>query len=150
MSFPNIRYEQLIPIIAVLQNPDLLDRADCPYDKSTIDFFRSILNQDRSESSGVSIFDQDIDKLDVIEHEVAVLMNDFKKYGENLSIDDTSEKLQYFKTQAALLEKLINHRERIYNLKQISEFQKMVIECLEEICSEEQQEQFMEKLKSFL
>jgi hypothetical protein len=59
---------------------------------------------------------------------------------------ETSDKMAYFRTATALLEKLLSMQERSNNLKQVSDFYALVLEIMESELSGDQRTRVMQRL----
>jgi uncharacterized protein YutE (UPF0331/DUF86 family) len=145
--FPNISEEQILLINRVLRgladNPDYLDGSSYP--QTVLDFF----NKQQARAGQVEdLFEGD--QVVAIEKQIQSLINDLEAYGRSLNADDSSEKIQYFKTKNSLLEKLLNNLERAANLKQINEFRSTVITFMDEVLDKDQITNFMKRIDGVL
>lgn len=145
--YPDLKEANLMPLKAILAQterfPDLLDQPECPYSEDVKALLRPLL----PSSLNVEI-DLDEGKPEAIETQILGLMRDLKVMNQSLGTKDHSEKLQFYKLMTTLTEKLISLRERTLNLREMSEFQLIVIQFLEEVCSKDQISDLMDRLKS--
>jgi hypothetical protein len=81
----------------------------------------------------------------VIEQQIQQLISDLNSFASTLGKADASERLQFFKTKAGLLDKLISMQERTYNLREMAVFQSTVMGFLEDLCTKDQIKQLMER-----
>lgn len=150
MSYPKV---SILPVQAVLlqmeADPDFLDRPACPYDEDTKAFFKKISRKEVQRGPDPSIFDGDEAKLDVIERELGQLYHDLKQTSRSIP-DGESEKIQLMRLSASILEKLVSMRKEVFNMKEMSEFQRLVLGFLEENCTPEQVEELKKRLSTLV
>lgn len=60
---------------------------------------------------------------------------------------DTNERMQYFRTATALLEKMVSLQERAHSLKEIGDFQRMVLSVMDSVLTPTQRTSVMEQLR---
>lgn len=145
MFFPTIKSAWLTPIVAVMENPSLLEEPDCPYDQDTKEFFHRVLSTTPSTiPSDISIYDGEEDRVAVLEREVAQLAYSFRTHGDKLK--DEGDRTQYYKSFATVMEKLVTMQERLVNMRQMLEFQQTLTQFLDEVCSPEQISEFRRRL----
>jgi uncharacterized protein YaaR (DUF327 family) len=129
--------------LQMLDDPTYLEGA--PYSaelKATLQKFVTAVPRDAA-----NIFEGVPDKMVVVEEQIEKLISDLNVFGDALSTKDNSEKLAFFKTKASLIEKLISMKERVHNLKAMSEFQTVVLGFLDEICTKDQISDLMKRLE---
>ena len=153
MFYPKITSSNLLPIRALVEaiaaNPRYLEAPECPYPADVKEFFARITARAAPPEVPASIFDGETDKVEVLERELATLIADFKRFGQELPAGD-ADKLQYFKTQASLLEKLTSLQERTLNLREMSEFQSILLGIMDEILTVDQRDDFKKRLRNHL
>lgn len=145
--YPALSEANLLPLKAALTqaqlHPDYLDRADCPFSDGVKSLLRPFL--------APSMDDVEIDLADgqpeAIEAQVLRLMKDLDRLGQGLTAKDHGEQLSYLKLKTAMVEKLLGIRERSFNLKEMSDFQLIIMQFLEEICTKDQTTELMLRLK---
>jgi hypothetical protein len=147
--FPNISEDQILLINRVFrsieENPDFLDDPKCQYTDVVKSFFTS--------RGGVAKPAEDLfegDAVESVERQIQKLINDLEEYGKALNKEDASERLQYLKTKAGLVEKLITYQERVTNLKHINEFRSVVIQFMDEVLDKDQITNFMQRIDGVL
>ena len=59
---------------------------------------------------------------------------------------EPNEKSTFFKTTMALLEKIATLKERLYNMKEVADFQQAVINAMTDLLDEDTQKRFIEAL----
>ena len=147
MFFPPIQDTSVSQYEVVFTNlrvdPKYLDNPECTYSELVKDFFRK--HALGAASVGGSIFDGK-ERSDAIEDQIGELIKDLNDLAGQLKSSDHSERLQYYKTKASLIEKLISMRERTHNLKEVSEFQSLVMGFLDDLCTKEQISQLLKRL----
>lgn len=150
--FPNISEDQILLINRVIrsisENKDYLSDPSCPYPDTVKDFFAKQTRLSGEGGEAPDLFEGD--EIVAIEKQIQKLLNDLEEYGRGLNADDTSEKLQYFKTKNSLLEKLLTNLERATNLKQINEFRSIVIQFMDEVLTKDQITTFMQRIDGVL
>ena len=124
-------------------NPAYLDKA--PYSSEICDFLKE-LNSRTAQSVGRS-FDGEMDRLDYVEQEIVIVLEDLATLVKSLGNADHSEKLQVAKARAGLIEKLVAAREKVWTMKEMADFQARVMSFLTEICTKDQIQQLKERVK---
>jgi len=150
--YPTISEDQVLLINRALRalpdSPGFLTDPLCPYSQIVKDF---LIKHSTALTAGLPVADLFIgDEVIAVERQVQKLISDLENFANQLSADDTSEKLQYFKTKTVLLEKLLTHLERAANLKQINEFRNQVIQFMDEVLDKDQITKFMLKIDGAL
>lgn len=147
--YPQFREEQVMVINLIIQNleqnPEYLDAPECPYSDSVKDLFRKFRGA-AATIEDFDLFDGDDEYEVVLDKQVEKLLNDLESFGMTLGSGDTSEKIQYFKTKSVLIEKLVNLRERLMNLRELAEFRSVIIGFLEDVCDKDQVTKLMQRL----
>lgn len=149
--YPTIRDEMAVALNAVAQNliqdPSYLDHPECPYSPAVKAFFRSRI--EASSGPGIDIFAGE-DELIVLDTQIIKVINDLEKFGNTLTSDDVAEKMAYFRTKTSLIEKLVTMRERLANLKEISDFRQIILAFMNEVCTKDQITNLMHRLDGVL
>jgi len=86
-------------------------------------------------------------KWEILEAETQGLYRELKETSENLSIDDHSERMSYFRTATSLLDKLVGLQERAMGLKKVHAFQQTVLDIMEDVLEPGQRTEVMDKLR---
>lgn len=92
---------------------------------------RLVVDAEGEESGGRG------DEID-IPAEVSKLFKELQDEKANMNVKDNSEKMSYFRTATALLEKLISLRERAQNVHQVGQFYTTVLAVMEETLNVDQ------------
>lgn len=155
--FPPIKDEQLMVVTIVLKklesNPSYLDDPDCPYSPSVKTFFRDFkakkLAADPEAMIAPNLFENK-DETEVLDKQLQRIISDLDHMQNTLGAADVSDRLALLKAKTSLIEKLIGLRERVYNLRELTDFRNLIIAGLEEICTKDQITQFMKNLDGTL
>lgn len=149
MFYPTIKDETILMLNVVVQNiekdPSYLTNPDCPYSDVVKKFFQ----RTSTPVAPVDMFAGE-DELLVIDTQIAKILNDLEAFSKELSSDDVTEKLAYFKTKTVLFEKLISMRERTNTLKEINEFRSAILGFMNEVCTKDQVTDLMHRLDGAL
>jgi hypothetical protein len=164
LDFPPLRLAVLNGLLGLKDryaaDPDLFKHEDCPYDDETVEALTSILQvkeverivektvqvkreRGRPKKGGVS--EEDLAEL---EKEVRDLLTNLKAMEAGPSLD-TNEKIQITKTKTTLIEKLLEMRERVMNVRRLSEFQTVVISVLDDLVDEDGRDAFLERIEPY-
>lgn len=147
-TYPTITDAQLVPFRALEAQlgpfPDLLDRQDCPYPPH----IRTLVRRLIGEHVG-PIVDEAMDDDDLVQ-ETINLYREIQRSSTTFNTSDPKDKMAVFKTSADLLTKLVALREKAVNIRQMSQFQKSVVELLESVLEPAQRSEFVEKLGKFI
>ena len=154
LFFPTIKDEILLPLKVALQhaksNPAYLDDEKCPYSEGTKNFIRSLNSLGSLSADGGAVdttfLDPKADKFDVMFKELDRLYTDLKAFRNTLTSMEPNEKSTFFKTTMALLEKIATLKERLYNMKEVADFQQAVINAMTDLLDEDTQKRFIEAL----
>ncbi len=130
---------------------------DCPYEGATELLMKKWfdpsalrgrkLDAERAEDASKPQISMEQDKWQYLYQETSDLYKGLKneKYAS-----EEGDRVTYYKTMAALQEKLINLQERALGMKQISEHNKLVMNIMENVLSPTQRNEFMAKLQESL
>ena len=144
--YPTFREEQVLVmntiITAVRKDPLYLDRKECPYSDQVKALFRRFVTE---EMVTVDVFAEG-DYDNALDKQVEKIINDLEAYALTLGTGDVSERLQYLKTKTTLVEKLINMRERLVNLKELNEFRGVILGFMGDVCTKDQITDLMKRL----
>lgn len=151
--YPPLTAEQIVPLRAIkgllVNRPDMLDVPDCPYSPDVTAFLKELLQTKVSDlpqqAEIISLEDPDAigDQLEQIYSNLMTFQNDIKT-------TDAKDKVQWAKAVVSILERIISQRERVFNLKNYSHFQRQVIDFLDAILEPSQRTDFVERLGTYL
>lgn len=153
--YPSLREETILALNVVVQNleqdSNYLDNTDCPYSDPIKNFFRKKISVSGSNIV-VDVFEKaegetDLDK---IREQIVAVINDLEDFGRKLTIADSTDKMGYFRTKTALIEKLVNMQERTFNIKEINDFRNTLLGFMNEVLTKDQVTQLMQRLDGIL
>lgn len=152
--YPTIRDEQVMSLNAVVLNMEkdrgYLDSDECPYSDTVKAFFKKKIGLVDGEVENLFAISEGETDLDKIEEQIRAVINDLEDFGRKLTIADSTDKMGYFRTKTALIEKLLNMRERVFNIKEINDFKTTVLAFMNEVLSKDQITDFMRRLDGVL
>jgi len=170
IAFPTLRIGVLRALQTLKQHyladPEIFDRPDCPYDIDVRDVLKEILTVEekivekvvekrvvndsgagsRKKAPGLNEEDQE-----KIATELADLLEQLKdmEEGEGEQGLDQTARLAVFKLKTTIIEKIINLRERVLNIKRIAQFEAVVISILDDLVKEEDREVFLDRIAPY-
>jgi hypothetical protein len=131
-----------------------LDDPQCPYAPEMKRFLRLILapaRAERAKDSGEAAnavgLDANADKFDKMLAEIADTIDEMSSIEADLSDGEASDRIQFVKAKTILLEKWVNIKEKIYNVREIAEFQAIIIRILDGVLSKDQRQAFIDALR---
>lgn len=144
MFYPSLTDSQVTALTVISKSlqadATYLDRPECPYSSEIKAFFRT-----KSAAPVATFVISDDDES--LDQQIKDLLNELNSFNTHLGPDDVSEKMSFFRTKTALLEKLVTMRERILDLKKISVFRNTILEFLDEICTKDQIDELRARLE---
>jgi len=163
--FPDITDTKILPFKLIsgilLDDPNALDRADCPYSSNVKVFLKSLfVKRDEQKASEMNptnlselaletIEGEGYEELENIDLKLKTLIATLDKVQKNLKISETNEQIQVAKAQAQLLDRLLAMRERVLNMKNMAFYTETVLELIEEHLSPDQRTSIINRLKDF-
>lgn len=146
--YPEISEDSVLSVKLVLQllekDGEYLDSKECMYSSAVKDFLRSA-SAPKGLADIPDLFGGD-DEPEVLDRQIQRILNRMDAMEGELSGFEPNERLSFFKTRAAMLEKLVSLREKVTNIREMMDFQAIIMGTLEEVCSPEQIKTFMERL----
>lgn len=130
-----------------------LSNADCPYSEEAKIYINKLIN-DNLILPSIDIWqvDDQGDKFDIVLREVEKTINDMKTLESQLNLPgedvEPGDRIQFFKAKTALLEKWTTLKERIYSLKEMSHFQSIILQFMDEVLDVDQRTKFLERLRN--
>lgn len=150
--YPQLRDETVLGFNVVLKNlledPEYLDDPSCPYSPMIKTFFEKVTNLTTLDEVE-DLFEGQDDVL-VLEDQIKRAFNNIDDIGKKMIGNDTAEKMNYYKLKAMLMEKLLNMQERIYNIKEMSQFRFIIMDFLDQQCTKDQISGLMKQLDGVL
>lgn len=163
-DFPPLRLAVLNGLLGLKERlaaePNLFTQDDCTYDAETVSVLSAIFavreveriverhvvakrDVGRPSKAGVSAED-----LAELETEVRDLLTNLKAM-EATAVLETSEKIAITNTKTKLIEKLLEMKERVLNLKRLSEFQTVVVGVLDDLIDESGRDEFLNRIQPY-
>lgn len=143
--------ENAISVIARVYeaNPQYFDHPDCPYDQITKDIFKGNAKfQDFDTHTDVKIANSD----DLLT-QITQLSKELKAYGQSIKTEEgtsASDRNTYFRLSVTLLEKLVDIKEKIANVKSYEQFNNEVLDIMDKILTPDQRTTVMQRLESLV
>lgn len=126
-----------------------LDAADCPYPDALKAFFRRVASGGVDLTATIDLFEGQ-EETDVIDKQIQKVLSDLDGMSATMKSAETNEKIAYYKAKTGLLEKLISLKERVFNLKEISQFRGVLMEFMDAVCTKDQISELMKRLDGTL
>jgi|GEM_PF-6931204 len=126
---------------------EYLEAPECPYTAKEKEYLRKLLFQEAKIEASTDWIDEAGDRFDVMLREVEKTISEMKALENDLVGAETSDRVAVLKAKTALLEKWTSLKERIYTLKEVSEFQSVILETLDNVCNKDQRNEFMKRLQ---
>lgn len=150
--YPDLSQKTLAPLRVVQEqlrlNPTYLDADECPYDANVKELLK-LLAPSSSDCSS-SFLRRSGSKHQILEDETQALYLEIRDFGQKLKADDVTERMSYYRTRTALLEKLISLTERATSMKAVGLFQEIVLGIFEDMLTPDQRAEAMERLSAAL
>lgn len=145
MEYPKIERASIWAVVefveAAKKQPELLTNGDCPYPKEFMEIIRSLFNQEKAEKATTT-------SMDDIEEEIRNIYNELDDFKAGLNSDEDGQVyVSYMRLRATLLTKMLEVKERLYNVKSMKIYQDRLLAGLDKVCSPEQRTEFMEFLE---
>ena len=134
-------------------DPGFLVDPKCPYPEQLKLFLRRLVTSSRSghDDTVDALFHegQTLDEeADSLITEVKAALNSMKRLQRDLDAsDDVGERLQFLKNYSALMDRYLGLQEKAHGLKQMYEFQRLVVDTMEQVLDKDQRLDFKERLK---
>lgn len=134
-------------------DPGFLVDAKCPYPEQLKVFLRRLVTPSRTGQldTADAVFlpgQSDDDEADSLIEEVQNAINSMKRLQRDLDAsNDMGEKLTFLKNYSSLIDRFLALKEKAQGLKQMYEFQRVVVDTMEQVLSKDQRLDFKERLK---
>lgn len=142
-KYPELDLNTIRAISQLRSEPELLETAECPYP----DWVKSAILSWIALPGLVDIDFEGAAGID-LELETKTVYLKLKEYGDKLSPSDAAAYNTYFRTSAALLEKLLDMNAKSQMLTEWKKYVQMVLDFLGDHCSPDQRNEFSERLQS--
>lgn len=154
IAYPNITDATVTPfrVIQVLHktHPNLLDRPDCPYSDDTKALLRTFVGATAPVGDQKTFLDDADDPYEALERQIALTLQDIAAFEAKLSTLDNKDRVQFLKAKPALLEKLIELKERTNNMKVSADFMKKIYEFVDKDLDTDRRTALMKRVGDFL
>lgn len=145
-KYPNITDTTLVPFRAIevqlKQFPDILDRLECPYPPGVKTILRRLLDTVGGTAPPLVEYDDDS-----LISEITALYQELK----NTDIKgEAKDAIAMLKARADLMTKMVGLKEKALNVRDISRFQKTVVEIVHNTLTPAQREEFFQELKQYV
>jgi hypothetical protein len=144
--------EKDITLIARLYeaNPTYFDTPECPYSQDIKDIYKGTA---KYHDFDTHIDNSEIPSSDTLISQINELMTQLKSFGKN--IEDSEEasaqdRSTYFRLSATLIEKLLDMREKVCNIKDYELFVNEILDIMDRICTADQRQEIMDRLQKFV
>jgi len=126
------------------------DDPECPYGEDLKGLLRLLLGSGKAERVKVESvgLDDNADKFDKMLKEIEETIEEMKSIEDDLTSGEVAERIQFVKAKTILLEKWIGIKEKIYNVREIAEFQAILIRQLDGVMSKDQRFSFIGALRA--
>lgn len=125
-------------------NPDFFDSEECPYSPFVKELFKGELKANDFDSHGSTEMPSD----DEITRNILALQDKMDDYwAEVRNSDKSSDKNTFFRVQASLLEKIVDMKERMSNIRNANKFTTEVMSIMEQILTPDQRAEVMARLQ---
>lgn len=134
--------------------------AGCPYSDGAKRFLKKILapvgngGNVGAGAGGTNPFREegmdDVDRFDLLLEEVEVTIGQMRDLEASLGASgdaDRSDMVAVLKAKTALLEKWVGLKDRVLNLREMSEFQRIVLKALDEVLTVDQRGEMVSRLR---
>lgn len=147
--YPSITEASLTPFRAIeiqlKATPDLLDKSECPYPPLVKAMVRRLVGQAPENDTGSDLVDPASDALDI---EIANLYKEIKRDSQAYSGSDMKDKMAMLKTSADLLTRLLTIQEKRFNVRNMAQMQRLVVEMLEAHLTPAQRTEFINRMET--
>ena len=151
--YPTIAASQTWPFNLVrqhlMEDPTYLDGPECPYPGEVKQFLLLLVPHKKSldalNAEAGDLGTTEGDELD-LEKELKRLLKEIREYGLALGTADSAEKGTYFRISTALMEKLVALLEKAHGAKRQQEFEKFILQFLEDETSPDVRTRLMDRL----
>lgn len=167
MSFvyPDVTSTKLLPFKilygAMKDDPGLLDRPECPYPDDIKSAIKTLfggqtvsasISKDDAETGSISdeealaAIPEGSEEFDAVDLRVKKLIVHLDTIASKVGLNDTTEQIAIAKAQSQLFDRLIGMRERLVNLKTMTQYTEVVLDMIERHLSPEQRTSVMAEI----
>lgn len=150
--YPSIDTKVLVPVQVIKENldrdPSYLNRPECPYSSEVKSILRKLFEVKSVGVSSSTFFKEGENQDEAIMREIDRIYTDALNLDAQLaSTEDASEKIQLLKARSQILQKLVDLRAQMMNIRSMTEFQNTVIQFMEEVLNPDQITDFMQRIR---
>jgi hypothetical protein len=152
---PGLETRLAATVLAATTHKTFFEDPSCPYSEELKGFLRKIVSETRVEKKervraegNKDELDENADKFDLMLVEIESMMKEMDSIEDDLQDADTGDRVQYVKAKTALVEKWIGIKEKVYSVREIADFQTIVIELMDSVLDKDQRLLFIEKLRA--
>lgn len=129
-------------------DPEYFTDRQCPYSSEIKELFGANTSTATGKAT-VSFEEIDFESMDgeSLLVEINRVYNELKAAGVNISSAESTEKNTYFRLSVSMLREVVQIKEKVTNMVNISKFTEIVLQAMEEILDTEQRNMFLERLK---
>ena len=139
--------EKMLKLVATIyeNDPNYFLDPKCPYSKETKDIYQK--KAKHNDFDGYA--DKDLKSADNLLEEINLLGSQLKQYWSDIQSGDSTpaDKNTYFRLASALLEKMINMKERLLNIKEFESFIVLVLDVIDRELDLEARTRVLERFK---
>lgn len=126
---------------------------ECPYPDDLKVALRRLVGAEQTSDPADDVFQPgqgNDEQIDSLLGEVQQAINSMRRLQQEMDRDgvDTADKLTFFKNYGAMMERFLSLKEKGHGAKQMYEFQRVVIQTLEQVLDKDQRLDFKNRLKA--
>ena len=155
--YPEVDHTWLLPLQVIFDNmandPLWLERNECPYDPDVVNALRTVWMKFKikpivvvgagGERKSLADADNTWAQLTI---EMTKLFDELRNFSQDIDEADVKEKMAYYRTATALLERIAGLGERANNVKSVSDFHSKVLSVFDAVLDPAQRTRAMEML----
>lgn len=140
-------------VLTASTDDEYLLAPECPYPTRLRELLSRLIGGQgrvRLEIPSARAFDvtADEDKFGLVLREVEATIEQMSLLEGSLGNADTGDRIQFVKAKTNLLEKWVMMKERIYSVREMAEFQAIVVRLLDDTMTKDQRMMFIEALRA--
>jgi hypothetical protein len=138
-------------LLAAKGNKGYFTDVKCPYSpelKAVLVKIVGAESEERRVVAEVIELGADADKYDHMIREIESTIVEMSNIETDLSDGDASDRIQFVKAKTILIQKWVEIKEKIYNVREIADFQSIVIKMLDEVLDKDARQSFIDKLRT--
>lgn len=145
MSYPKIDGSSIWAVLEFVEqakaSPEILNDKELPYPTEFINLVKSIAIKVQAKKAVASTIEE-------LEQQVTDIYDELDDFKAAINMDENGQVfVSYMRLRGQLLAKLVEIKERIFNVKKMKEFQDQVLKALDMICTAEQKTKLIDILE---